>query len=127
MPSAVLLRQFYLNKMQYFIFGKNTALFAAPSKRTLRIVIKRSNKDHAKLQRPASSVGGRLQLRGVRKHLDCSASEPDGLFGGFFLYRNTLTIAVKAMERVTGIGPVTTAWEAVVLPLNYTRIFLDVT
>ena len=25
------------------------------------------------------------------------------------------------MERVTGIGPVTTAWEAVVLPLNYTR------
>ena len=28
------------------------------------------------------------------------------------------------MERVTGIGPVTTAWEAVVLPLNYTRILL---
>ena len=26
------------------------------------------------------------------------------------------------MERVTGIEPVTTAWEAVVLPLNYTRI-----
>ena len=25
------------------------------------------------------------------------------------------------MERVTGIEPVTTAWEAVVLPLNYTR------
>lgn len=29
---------------------------------------------------------------------------------------------VKVMERVTGIGPVTTAWEAVVLPLNYTRV-----
>ncbi len=44
--------------MQYFIFGKNTALFAAPAMRTLRIVIKRSNKDNAKLQRPASSVDG---------------------------------------------------------------------
>lgn len=29
---------------------------------------------------------------------------------------------IKVMERVTGIGPVTTAWEAVVLPLNYTRV-----
>ena len=100
-------------------------MFAAPAMRILRIVINRSNKDNAKLQRPASSVGERLQLRGVRKHLDCSASEPDGLFGGFFLYRNTLTIAVKAMERVTGIEPVTTAWEAVVLPLNYTRVNIE--
>ncbi|CAL7000200.1 protein of unknown function [Lactiplantibacillus plantarum] len=25
-------------------------------------------------------------------------------------------------KRVTGIGPATTAWKAVVLPLNYTRI-----
>ena len=25
------------------------------------------------------------------------------------------------LERVTGIGPVSTTWEAVVLPLNYTR------
>ena len=27
------------------------------------------------------------------------------------------------LERMTGIGPATTAWEAVVLPLNYIRIF----
>lgn len=26
------------------------------------------------------------------------------------------------LKRVTGIEPVTTAWKAVVLPLNYTRI-----
>lgn len=25
-------------------------------------------------------------------------------------------------KRVTGIGPATTAWKAVVLPLNYTRV-----
>lgn|GEM_PF-5045924 len=29
------------------------------------------------------------------------------------------------MERVTGIGPVSTTWEAVVLPLNYTRLCSD--
>jgi hypothetical protein len=27
------------------------------------------------------------------------------------------------MERVMGIEPTTTAWKAVVLPLNYTRLF----
>ena len=26
------------------------------------------------------------------------------------------------IKRVTGIGPATTAWKAVVLPLNYTRV-----
>lgn len=32
------------------------------------------------------------------------------------------------MERVTGIEPALKAWEALVLPLNYTRIaFLDKT
>ena len=29
------------------------------------------------------------------------------------------------MERVMGIEPTTTAWKAVVLPLNYTRLFID--
>ncbi len=28
------------------------------------------------------------------------------------------------MERVMGIEPTTTAWKAVVLPLNYTRVYL---
>jgi hypothetical protein len=28
------------------------------------------------------------------------------------------------MERVKGIEPSSTAWKAVVLPLNYTRIFI---
>ena len=34
--------------------------------------------------------------------------------GGFFL------------ERIMGIEPASTAWEAVVLPMNYIRIHLDV-
>ena len=37
-------------------------------------------------------------------------------------HKKTLRITARfKMERVTGIEPVTTAWEAVVLPLNYTR------
>ena len=37
-------------------------------------------------------------------------------------HKKTLRITARLkMERVTGIEPVTTAWEAVVLPLNYTR------
>lgn len=27
------------------------------------------------------------------------------------------------MERITGIEPTSTAWEAVVLPMNYIRVF----
>ncbi len=34
-----------------------------------------------------------------------------------------LRYAQVCMERVMGIEPTTTAWKAVVLPLNYTRIF----
>jgi hypothetical protein len=30
------------------------------------------------------------------------------------------------VERVMGIEPTLAAWEAAVLPLNYTRIFLDI-
>ena len=33
-----------------------------------------------------------------------------------------LTVGVAAMERVMGIEPTSKAWEAFVLPLNYTRM-----
>ncbi len=32
-------------------------------------------------------------------------------------------IAIKIMEQVTGIGPVTKPWQGFILPLNYTCIF----
>jgi hypothetical protein len=32
---------------------------------------------------------------------------------------------IRAMERVTGIEPALSAWEADVLPLNYTRAHLQ--
>jgi hypothetical protein len=34
---------------------------------------------------------------------------------------NQLSYRPQSMERVMGIEPTTTAWKAVVLPLNYTR------
>ena len=37
-------------------------------------------------------------------------------------YPLQLTVAVPGMERVMGIEPTSKAWEAFVLPLNYTRM-----
>ena len=36
--------------------------------------------------------------------------------------RGVETCRPNEMERVTGIGPAYSAWEADVLPLNYTRV-----
>ena len=38
---------------------------------------------------------------------------------------NQLSYRPIIMERVMGIEPTTTAWKAVVLPLNYTRIIIN--
>ena len=38
-------------------------------------------------------------------------------------HRFAVRFALKALERVMGIGPTQPAWKASVLPLNYTRVF----
>ena len=49
--------------------------------------------------------------------LEPSTSRLSGVRSNQLSYR-----PVKIMERVMGIEPTTTAWKAVVLPLNYTRV-----
>ena len=49
--------------------------------------------------------------------LEPSTSRLSGVRSNQLSYRPT-----KIMERVMGIEPTTTAWKAVVLPLNYTRM-----
>ena len=44
---------------------------------------------------------------------ECSTTEPQG--------RKHLTNSTGSMERETGIEPVSLAWKAKVLPLNYSR------
>ena len=45
---------------------------------------------------------------------ECSTTEPQG--------QNLITTTKNTMERETGIEPVSLAWKAKVLPLNYSRI-----
>ena len=40
---------------------------------------------------------------------------------------NTLASKIEPMERVMGIEPTLPAWEADILPLNYTRIGMYIT
>jgi hypothetical protein len=51
--------------------------------------------------------------------LEPSTSRLSGVRSNQLSYRPIL----EKLERVMGIEPTTTAWKAVVLPLNYTRIY----
>ena len=61
---------------------------------------------------------GRIELPTSPLPRECSTTEPQG--------QNLITTTKNTMERETGIEPVSLAWKAKVLPLNYSRIKPDI-